>query len=196
MHRGKHARGAGRIVRPVALAVASGLALPLLGCASLGGLLEPRPSNAIVRPSAPADYDFLVARELEGDGDLAGATAAYTRAVVKDPDSPFLRRELAQVGRVQRIGRADVQRDAVEHHRDVGAEGLDDAARPSAARHVVLGDRLEEARAERAALRAGQDLARVGSPEADADAQEGRLAQPSFSIFSLAALQSSGVIIL
>jgi len=97
MHRGKHARGAGRIVRPVALAVASGLALPLLGCASLGGLLEPRPSNAIVRPSAPADYDFLVARELEGDGDLAGATAAYTRAVVKDPDSPFLRRELAQV---------------------------------------------------------------------------------------------------
>jgi len=98
----RRARGAGRsavhrVARTTAFVVGAGLALPLSGCASLGSLLAPRPSNAIVRPEAPADYDFLVARELEGEGDLAGAAAAYTRAVVKDPGSPFLRRELAQV---------------------------------------------------------------------------------------------------
>lgn len=101
-HRGASAcrttRGGGGVgAGAVAAACAFGLALTTAGCATVGGLVAPRRSDAIVRPTAPADYDFLVARELEEEGDLPASAAAYTRAVVKDPGSAFLRLELAQV---------------------------------------------------------------------------------------------------
>ncbi len=79
-----------------AAGVVIGLACTLAGCAQLGfGTAEP--ADRLVRPADPADYDFLVARELESRGDLAGASEAYGRAIEKDPEAPFLHRERAEI---------------------------------------------------------------------------------------------------
>lgn len=78
--------------RAVLVLLVASAALP--GCASLG--LGAAREDAIVRPGAPPDYDFLVARELEAQGDLAGASEALQRAIAKDPGAPVLHRELAE----------------------------------------------------------------------------------------------------
>lgn len=76
----------------VVVALAAGAALS--GCASLG--FRRSAEDAVVRPSAPPDYDFLVARELESQGDLPGASEALQRAITKDPEAAVLHRELAE----------------------------------------------------------------------------------------------------
>ena len=70
---------------------AAALALALPGCAAFPAFL-PRAgeSDRVERPDAPAEYDYLVGQELELDGRLDEAFAAYLRASEKDPDSPFL----------------------------------------------------------------------------------------------------------
>jgi tetratricopeptide (TPR) repeat protein len=91
-----------RNARLAARVLASALVL-LPGCASLPppptwGWSRVRPDRErLVRPEAPADYDFLVARELELQGKLGEAGEAYGRAIEKDPDSAFLRRRLAEI---------------------------------------------------------------------------------------------------
>ncbi len=80
-------------------ACAALLAAPLVlgGCALLGGPLAEEREPVLVRPEAPPDYDFLVGRHFELDGQLAEASAAYARALAKDPDSPHLVRRLAEL---------------------------------------------------------------------------------------------------
>jgi len=85
------------------LALAGVLLLAPAGCAALRGPRAEAPR--VVRPDAPADYDFLVGRELELDGDLAGAYDAYARALAKDPGAPVLHRKLAELA--ARQGRYD-----------------------------------------------------------------------------------------
>jgi tetratricopeptide (TPR) repeat protein len=83
--------------RRAALAVVASAPLWLGGCASLGGDAAEESGPALVRPAAPSDYDFLVGRQLELDGQLDEASAAYARALAKDPDSPYLVRRLAEL---------------------------------------------------------------------------------------------------
>lgn len=80
---------------PFLLAVA-----PLgLGCAAFRAPFaeETPPAPPLVRPAAPPDYDFLVGRQFELDGQLEDASAAYSRALEKDPGSPYLVRRLAEL---------------------------------------------------------------------------------------------------
>ncbi len=101
------------------LALAGALLLAPAGCAALRTrAAAPR----LVRPEAPPDYDFLVGRELELDGDLAGAYDAYSRALAKDPDAPLLHRKLAELA--ARQGRYD---DALAHARRAYELDPDDA---------------------------------------------------------------------
>ncbi len=67
-------------------------------CAGLGR--EPAPMTAI-QPGASADFDFLVGRDLELQGDAPGALEAYLRAVEKDPDAPYLHRRVAELAAQQ-----------------------------------------------------------------------------------------------
>jgi len=75
------------------------VALASPGCATVqrwtGRGQEAEP--VIVRPGAPADYDYLVGRQFELDGKLPEASEAYARAVEKDPDSAYLRRKVAEL---------------------------------------------------------------------------------------------------
>jgi tetratricopeptide (TPR) repeat protein len=76
------------------------------GCATLRGAARAeRETMPVERPDAPPEYDFLVARELEFEGRLEEAIAAYQRALAKDPDSPLLSRKVAEL--LARLGRAD-----------------------------------------------------------------------------------------
>ncbi len=83
-----------RATAALALLVAS----VTLGCAGLmpgssgGGAAEER----IVRPDAPSEYDVLVAQQLEYQGRLGDALAAWERAVAKDGDSAYLHKQLAE----------------------------------------------------------------------------------------------------
>jgi len=81
----------------VALALGAAVPLALGGCAALGGGPTAAPEPALVRPEAPPDYDFLVGRQFELDGQLDEASAAYARALAKDPDSAYLVRRLAEL---------------------------------------------------------------------------------------------------
>lgn len=99
--------GSRRLAR---LALTGLLLLAPAGCAALRGPRGEAPR--VVRPEDPADYDFLVGRELELDGDLAGAYDAYARALAKDPDVPLLHRKLAELA--ARQGRYD---EALAHAR-------------------------------------------------------------------------------
>jgi len=96
---------------------AAGRLLPLsmlllgLACATPGALRDavtrdgpaaserndarPVGGRAEVRPDAPPEYDFLVAREHELAGDLDEAFAAYQRAAAKDPEAAYLQRKVA-----------------------------------------------------------------------------------------------------
>ena len=90
--------------RLVALLLVIGAPLAL-GCASLRGPRGGQAEEVVERPNAPPDYDFLVGRQLELDGRLDDALAAYQRALAKDPDSALLNRTVAEL--LARQGRAD-----------------------------------------------------------------------------------------
>jgi tetratricopeptide (TPR) repeat protein len=92
----------GRLLR--SLAVLGTSALLASGCAGLGPLRRPA-SERIERPDAPSDYDYLVGRELELDGRVEEALAAYERALAKDPGSALLHRKASEL--LARLGRAD-----------------------------------------------------------------------------------------
>jgi len=88
------------------LVLAAGL---LLACAQL-----PRPhwpalgSGATSNPEdpdAPSEYDYLVGRQFEFDGQVEEAYAAYQRAIAKDPGSALLFRTVAEL--LARNGRVD-----------------------------------------------------------------------------------------
>jgi tetratricopeptide (TPR) repeat protein len=89
---------------PLALAAVFSLA-----CAQLSHPKWPRfgreKPDVVVRPEAPSEYDFLAGRQLELDGQVDEALAAYQRALVKDPDSAFLQRTTAEL--LARNGRVD-----------------------------------------------------------------------------------------
>ena len=96
-----------RALRAVALAV--GLALPAAGTGSLGCASAPvrapleAPAGAVTSP----ELDFLIAREHEMDGDLEAALGAYERALVADPDSVFLLKQMAELSaRLNRLSEA------------------------------------------------------------------------------------------
>jgi tetratricopeptide (TPR) repeat protein len=75
------------------------LAVPLLaggGCASIGPPVSPEDTR-VERPDAPPEYDYMVGLDLELEGRLDEAFAAYQRAHVKDPDSAYLLRKLAEL---------------------------------------------------------------------------------------------------
>jgi len=83
----------------------AGLAILASGaCASLPGALGAgRPQ--VVPADAPPELDFLVARDLELDGEVEPALEAYQRALGKDPDSPELLRKVAELS--ARAGRLE-----------------------------------------------------------------------------------------
>jgi len=97
------ARARGLGLAPLALA-----AVLLGGCAAL-----PRPhwphigerAEQPERPGAPPEYDYLVGRQLELDGKVDDALAAYERAIAKDPGSALLLRTTAEL--LARNGRVD-----------------------------------------------------------------------------------------
>ncbi len=85
---------------------ALGLALLLAttGCAGLGTPgVAPGELGSSADPSAPVpvegppEFQVLVAQELESEGRLEEATAAYLRALAVDPDSGFLHRRVAEL---------------------------------------------------------------------------------------------------
>jgi tetratricopeptide (TPR) repeat protein len=79
------------------LALCASAPFALGGCASLGSRAPESPPESMVRPEAPPDYDFLVGRQFELDGQLDEASASYGRALAKDPDSAYLVRRLAEL---------------------------------------------------------------------------------------------------
>ncbi|HEY8494548.1 MAG TPA: tetratricopeptide repeat protein [Myxococcota bacterium] len=78
--------------------------LAVAGCSTLGGARRAQP-EVVVRPEAPADYDYLVGRQLELEGRLDESLAAYQRALAKDPGSALLHRKVAEM--LARAGRPD-----------------------------------------------------------------------------------------
>jgi tetratricopeptide (TPR) repeat protein len=86
------------------LAAPGAAALLLSGCALVPSV-RPAPAPRVERPDAPADYDYLVGRELELEGRVDEALAAYQRALAKDPDSALLHRKTAEL--LARVGRAE-----------------------------------------------------------------------------------------
>jgi Flp pilus assembly protein TadD len=91
------------------LAIAGLVLLLSAGCVSGTGFFRGSGSAGI--PSdAPPELDYLVARDLELDGELEEALAAYQRALAKDPDSPELLRKVAELS-----ARASRLEDAVAH---------------------------------------------------------------------------------
>jgi tetratricopeptide (TPR) repeat protein len=77
----------------------------LAGCSTLGGFGGGAPSDVLERPDAPPEYDYLVARQLELEGNLEESLAAYLRALQKDPESALLYRKVAEL--LARAGRPD-----------------------------------------------------------------------------------------
>jgi tetratricopeptide (TPR) repeat protein len=75
-----------------------------LGCAGLGS----RVAREVPPADAPAELDFLIGQELEMDGRLDEAKAAYERALRKDPQAVFLLKRLAELS-----ARADRLTDAL-----------------------------------------------------------------------------------
>jgi tetratricopeptide (TPR) repeat protein len=89
----------------------AGLAvLASAGCAGLPGALGGGAREQVVPADAPPELDFLVARDLELDGELEPALEAYQRALSKDPDATELLRKVAELS--ARAGRLE---DAVAH---------------------------------------------------------------------------------
>jgi tetratricopeptide (TPR) repeat protein len=86
---------------PLLVALSTLSTVGLAGCAALRA---PEP-DVVERPEAPADYDYLVGRQLELDGELEPSLAAYQRALAKDPASALLHRKVAEM--LARAGRPD-----------------------------------------------------------------------------------------
>jgi tetratricopeptide (TPR) repeat protein len=86
-----------RIARLALFALLAAAPLVFGACASLRGAEPKIPPRPLVRPDLPPEYDFLVAQDLELDGKLPEALAAYQRALAKDPDSPELLRKVAEL---------------------------------------------------------------------------------------------------
>lgn len=94
-----------------ALASLMAAALLVSGCATRSLFPDENDSAQLIRPSAPAEYDFLVGQDFERQGDLEAALAAYRRAIAKDPNSAFLHLKLSQLA-VRLTGKLDL---ALEH---------------------------------------------------------------------------------
>jgi tetratricopeptide (TPR) repeat protein len=89
---------------PLILVAALSLAcahLPRPHWPKLGGAAQESPE----RPGAPPEYDYLVGRQLELDGKVDDALAAYERAIAKDPGSALLYRTTAEL--LARNGRVE-----------------------------------------------------------------------------------------
>ena len=81
------------------------------GCASRSSFRLPGSSSAAAVPAdAPPELDYLVGRDLELDGEVEEALAAYKRALAKDPESPELLRKVAELS-----ARTSHLEDAVAH---------------------------------------------------------------------------------
>ena len=80
------------------------------GCASWKAISQaPGPWGAAEQPTAPAEYDVLVGQLFELEGKLGEASAAYGRALAKDPDSIYLLKKIAELAaRQNQLGRAIV----------------------------------------------------------------------------------------
>ena len=89
------------MLAPLALA----LTLVASQAASTAPGLPPSASRQPAANQPQAYYEFLLARRLEGEGDVDGAIAAFRRAATLDPASAELRAELA--GLFARQNRAD-----------------------------------------------------------------------------------------
>jgi len=91
--------GQTRRERSVSLAAAIAASLAFAGCATLGSdatdSTGERDLGVEIRPEMAPEYDVLVGLQHEAHGDLAKASAAYQRALEKDPDSPYIHRKLA-----------------------------------------------------------------------------------------------------
>ena len=76
------------------LVLAGLLAGSVAGCASwpLPLSFPGADSRGVVPADAPPELDYLVARDLELDGEIEEALAAYKRALAKDPEAPELLR--------------------------------------------------------------------------------------------------------
>jgi tetratricopeptide (TPR) repeat protein len=86
----------GRVATSALLIIA---VLLLGGCAMLpigkqARLRDQKPGPE-VRPTAPPEYDILVAQDHQARGELDEALAAFERALEKDPDSAYIHRKLA-----------------------------------------------------------------------------------------------------
>ncbi len=88
-------------MRTIQMAALIAGAVSFTSCATLdfeasdSDAVEPRDMGVEVRPDAPPEYDLLVGMQHEAHGALGKATAAYQRALEKDPDSAFIHRRLA-----------------------------------------------------------------------------------------------------
>jgi tetratricopeptide (TPR) repeat protein len=80
------------------------------GCAALSGAFGAGGRPQVVPADAPPELDFLVARDLELEGELEPALEAYQRALSKDPNATELLRKVAELS--ARAGRLE---DAVAH---------------------------------------------------------------------------------
>jgi len=89
---------------PLLVALSTLSTLGLAGCSALRGPGRAKP-DVVERPEAPAEYDYLVGRQLELDGELEESLAAYQRALAKDPSSALLYRKVAEM--LARAGRPD-----------------------------------------------------------------------------------------
>ncbi len=83
------------IIRILLSALVAGQ-LVLLGCAGLGGLRRDTSAGGEIRPSAPVEYDVLVAQLARNQGRMVESAAAYERAVAKDEGSAYLHRKTAE----------------------------------------------------------------------------------------------------
>jgi len=92
------------VLAPLALAASLSLACAQLPHPKWPTIWGAAPAQAD-QPGAPPEYDFLVARQFEFDGQIDEALAAYQRALAKDPDSPFLNRATAEL--LARNGRVE-----------------------------------------------------------------------------------------
>lgn len=93
------------------------------GCASVGTPPADAPAlpPARIETASPPEFDFLMGRELELEGRLPEALAAYRSAAGKDPDSAYLQRKIAQLSARQ----GDLSA-AVEHGEQAFALDPDD----------------------------------------------------------------------
>lgn len=90
-----------RLHAPARLAVAVLMLSLATGCAQLGSLGGAEGPAAAAREPVPTEgppeFHVLVAQELEGEGRLAEALAAYQRALAGDPEAAFLHRQIAEL---------------------------------------------------------------------------------------------------